>query len=148
MQDESDDPEYCEERLFWLAQNLPSDRPTIVAMHHPPFPSGVEWLDPADATWSDPIGDLIERAPNVVRIICGHVHRGIFRTWRGVPVSSAPSVAHQVAFDLTGGAPPLFSFEAPGFHLHRWDGRDLTTYVISVEGFSERFSSISAGYVN
>lgn len=136
----SDEPEYCAERLAWLAANLPSDKPTLLAMHHPPFATGIDWLDAKDPDWSAPIGDLVAQASNVVRIVCGHVHRGIHRTWRGVPVSTAPSVAHQVALDLTPGAPPRFSFEAPGFQLHRWDGRDLTTYAVTIDGFSDRFA--------
>jgi 3',5'-cyclic AMP phosphodiesterase CpdA len=145
VEEGSDDPEFCEARVAWLAAQLTDDRPTVIAMHHPPFASGIGWLDPANPHWSDPIGDLIERAPNVVRLICGHVHRGIHRTWRGVPVSAAPSTAHQVALDLTPGASPLLSLEAPGLHLHRWDGRDLTTYAVAIPGFSDRFPPNATG---
>lgn len=137
----SDEPGYCAERLAWLATNLPGDKPTLLAMHHPPFATGIAWLDAKEPAWSVPLGELVAKAPNVIRILCGHAHRGMFRTWRGVPVTTAPSVAHQVALDLTPGAPPRFSFEAPGFHLHRWDGCDLATYSIAIDGFSDRFAS-------
>ncbi len=144
----SDDPEFCEARASWLMTTLDGDLPTIIVMHHPPFASGTDWLDPANPNWSDPIGRALEGRPNVIRILCGHVHRGIHRTWRGVPASTAPSTAHQVVLDLTPGAEPRFSFEAPGFQLHSWDGQDFVTYAASIEGFSEQFPPTTAGYAS
>jgi Icc protein len=138
----ADDPEFCDARATWLTAALADrDAPALIVMHHPPFASGVTWMDPAQADWSEPIGRAIEAAPQVIGIVCGHVHRSIHRTWCGVPASTAPATAHQVALNLTTGAPPELSLEASGFQLHRWDGHDLVTYTASVEGFSKRFSS-------
>ena len=135
----SDEPEFCEARLAWLRARLADPRPTVLAMHHPPFACGVGWVDAADPRWSEPFGDIIAGAPGIVRILCGHVHRAIFRNWRGVPISTAPASAYQVALSLSPDALPALSLEAPGFQLHRWDGRDLVTYGAAFAGFGERF---------
>jgi 3',5'-cyclic-AMP phosphodiesterase len=136
----SDEPELCVARLTWLRERLADPRPTLLVMHHPPFSCGVDWVDAAEPRWSEPLGELVARAPGLVRILCGHVHRAMFRSWRGVLASTAPSTAHQVPFAFAAGARPALSTEAPGFQLHRWDGRDLVTYGAAIPGFAERFA--------
>jgi 3',5'-cyclic AMP phosphodiesterase CpdA len=140
LREGSDEPQLDAGRLAWLDRALADPRPTVVAMHHPPAPSGVGWVDPVDAAWSDALGARIAAAPQIVRILCGHGHRSLFRPWRGVALSMAPSTAHQVALDLRPAAAPAFALEAPGFHLHVWDGAELATYVASTLGFEDRFA--------
>jgi 3',5'-cyclic AMP phosphodiesterase CpdA len=43
----SEDGALCEERLAWLDAALAAepDRPALVFMHHPPFESGIWWMD-------------------------------------------------------------------------------------------------------
>jgi 3',5'-cyclic AMP phosphodiesterase CpdA len=138
--DGSDEPSFCQARTAWLDGILAaSDRPTLIAMHHPPFPCGIGWLEPSDPLWAERLRTSIRRAPHVVRIIAGHVHRAIHIRWEGVPASTAPSTAHQVFPDL-GDGEPLLSLEAPGFQLHRWDGVQFTTYTASTVGFADAFS--------
>src|SRR5882757_9023870 len=38
---------FCENRAAWLARTLDEapDTPTVLAMHHPPIPSGIVWMD-------------------------------------------------------------------------------------------------------
>jgi len=135
----SDEPSFCNVRAEWLERALAeSNAPTLLAMHHPPFASGIEWLEPQDPTWAAPLFGILEGAPHVVRIIAGHVHRAIHGTVQGIPVSTAPSTAHQVFPDFAG-RPPLLSTEAPGFQLHRWADSQLTTYTVSIPGFAETF---------
>jgi 3',5'-cyclic AMP phosphodiesterase CpdA len=140
VQEGADDPDFCEARASWLQAELESERPTILAMHHPPFSSGVGWLDPTKSDWSAPLASALHGRRQVVKILCGHVHRGIHTTWKGIAASSAPSTAHQVDLDLLPDAPPRLTLEAPGFHLHHWDGRNLHTYTAAVPGFASRFS--------
>ena len=136
------DPAFCEARAQWLRRELDrADRPVQIAIHHPPFRTGLSWLDPADAGWSDPIGLAVRGRAAVRRIVCGHVHRPIQRLWHGVMASTAPATAHQVFLDLTPGSPPLLSQEAPGFQLHHCDGEDFTTYTGAIPGFLDTFPS-------
>ena len=117
MRESSMHPGFCPARLEWLEAELrrPGDKPVLIAMHHPPFPSGVTWLDPPDPGWSAPLGAAIEASGSVAHILCAHAHRCIFRTWRGVPVTTAPAVASQVGLDLSGSPAGIPSAEPPGF---------------------------------
>lgn len=136
----SGDASYCAERAAWLEEQLGlAAGPVVVAMHHPPFPIGVTWIDPPDVEWAAQIARLVRASGKVRKLICGHIHRSVHRVWAGVSVATAPSIAHQVALDLTAGAPAMLSHEAPGFCLHRWDGEEFTSYVVSIPGFDDRF---------
>jgi Icc protein len=145
VQEGGDDPDYPTDRAAWLRQALRTDQRVLIAMHHPPFPCGVAWLEPTNADWSDPIGDAVETSSQVDRVICGHVHRGLHRLWRGVFASAAPSTAHQVYFDLNADAPPALALEAPGFQIHDWSPGAVTTYSLAINGLSNRFIPRSSG---
>jgi len=113
----------CDARLAWLAAQLDAarDRPVIVALHHPPFASGIGHMDrlrlaPAAAAKLDA---LLRGHPNVERVLCGHVHRTMFTRFGGTLAAAVPSPAHQVAFDLRSDAPSAFRLEPPAFAVHR-----------------------------
>jgi 3',5'-cyclic-AMP phosphodiesterase len=128
----------CDTRLAWLATQLEAtrDKPVLVALHHPPFVSGIGHMDrvrlaPAAAARLD---TLLTRYPNVERVICGHVHRPMFARFGGTIASAVPAPAHQVALDLRDDAPSAFRMEAPAFALHRYDAATgLVTHHAYVE---------------
>ncbi|AOJ87240.1 metallophosphatase [Burkholderia sp. MSMB0856] len=114
----------CDARLAWLAAQLDAarDRPVIVALHHPPFASGIGHMDalrlaPAAAAKLDA---LLRGHPNVERVLCGHVHRTMFTRFGGTLASAVPAPAHQVAFDLRADAPSAFRLEPPAFAVHAY----------------------------
>ena len=132
-------PEFCAERLTWLKNQLEfSPEPGLIAIHHPPFPCGVAWLDGASSEWSSELATVLVASGRVRGIFCGHVHRAIHRLWHGIPVSTAPATAPQVYFDLSPTATSSFSLEPPAFQLHRWDGDTITTYTTITDGFDLR----------
>jgi 3',5'-cyclic-AMP phosphodiesterase len=131
------EPRLCAERLAWIEAELARDeRPVLIAMHHPPFPAGVKWMEPKVAGWARPLAALVRRSPSVARVVCGHVHRAMTTTWAETIAMAAPSTAHQVFLDLTPTARPRFSAEAPGFLLHSWEGSDFVSYGVATPGFS------------
>ena len=70
---------------------------------------------------------VLDRHPQVLRVICGHVHRNVFGQVGRTPASIAPSPAHLVALDLREEGPSAFRLEPAGFQLHRFaDGRLVT----------------------
>ena len=116
--------ELCAERLVWLDRTLVTEnrRPTVVLMHHPPFPTGIARMDRAGLRGSDAFAAVIARHPQVERILCGHLHRAIECRFAGTVAGTAPSTAHQIRLDIRSGAPLRFMFEPPGYQLHL--GRD------------------------
>jgi Icc protein len=122
----------CAARLDWLRDRLEEhpDRPTVVAMHHPPFLSGLAEMDAINCDNSAALGAIVAEHPQIERILCGHVHRPIVMRWHGTVVTSAPATAHQVALDLQDGSPTAWIMEPPACHLHYWrEDSGLVTHV-------------------
>ncbi|TDV38323.1 3',5'-cyclic AMP phosphodiesterase CpdA [Paraburkholderia caballeronis] len=117
----------CDTRLDWLAAQLEDarGRPTIVALHHPPFDCGIAHMDAIRLApeASTRLEALVAQYPNVERVICGHVHRPMFVRFGGTIASAVPAPAHQVTLDLRADGPSAFSLEPPAFALHRYDPR-------------------------
>jgi Icc protein len=113
----------CEERLGWLDATLAAapDRPTLVLMHHPPFATGITFMDGAGLANIAALADIVARHGQIERITCGHLHRSIDRRFAGTVAGTAPSTAHQVQLDLRPGARLHFRFEPPGYQLHLWE---------------------------
>jgi 3',5'-cyclic AMP phosphodiesterase CpdA len=125
----------CDDRLGWLADQLVQTRgPVIVAMHHPPFATGIAFMDSAlvDADGSAKLAAVLARHPNVERVICGHVHRSVTARFAGTVAAVAPSCAHQVPLALGPDAPPGFVLEPPAFALHLWNGT-LVSHLVPIE---------------
>jgi 3',5'-cyclic AMP phosphodiesterase CpdA len=112
----------CDERLAWLADQLRlgGGRPTMLIMHHPPFPTGVGSMDELRCFNGHALAAIVRRHPEIERIVAGHYHRPIVVRWAGTVGYVAPSTAHQVALDLKPGAPTRFVLEPPGFTVHSW----------------------------
>lgn len=128
---------FCEARAAWLAGELAAhpDTPTLIFMHHPPVVAGIGWMDPgADEGWMVRFGDTVQGHSQILAIHCGHLHRPIHTTFRGIPLSVTPSVAPLVAMDLrtvdpdTPDGRDLITTEPPSYALHRWDGTNLLTH--------------------
>jgi len=115
----------CDARLAWLEKQLDKARnkPVIVALHHPPFVSGIGHMDELrlDPEAAQKLAALLSRHANIERVICGHVHRPMFVRFGGTIASAVPAPAHQVALDLRDDAPSAFVMEPPAFALHRYD---------------------------
>ncbi|WP_133648257.1 phosphodiesterase [Paraburkholderia flava] len=115
----------CDARLAWLEAQLDAarDRPVVVALHHPPFVTGIGHMDEIrlEPRAAERLAAIIARHPNVERVLCGHVHRPIFARFGGTIASAVASPAHQVALDLRDDAPSAFSMEPAAFALHRYD---------------------------
>ncbi len=116
----------CEERLSWLEAALAAapDRPCLLLMHHPPFPTGLAGMDRIGLEGREAFAEVVRRHPQTLRILCGHVHRPIDCRFAGTIAGTAPSTAHQLLLDLDPEAPGnRFVLEPGGFQLHLWDGK-------------------------
>ncbi|WP_427030595.1 phosphodiesterase [Halomonas sp. H2] len=64
------------ERLTKLAEQLEQDeRPTLIAMHHPPVNVGAVWMDAIGLQDRDAFWQRLSRYPQVKIILFGHVHQ-------------------------------------------------------------------------
>lgn len=111
-------------------------RPVLVALHHPPFVTGIDWMGARDyeEPWLVEIRQVIKRHPNVRKIICGHIHRVMDRPFAGTSCVVSGATAAQVHLELAGitsstaDGRPLIVDEPPAFALHWWDGREFVTH--------------------
>jgi len=125
---------YDSEQLRWLDAELAAqpDRPTLLAVHHPPLATGVrEWdginLEPGQR---EALAEVVARHPQLRAIVGGHLHRIAASSLAGCPVISAPSTYLQ--------AKPDFETEGVefggvlGFVLHALLDGELASQVESV----------------
>lgn len=136
---------FCTSRSSWLAEILDAepDTPTIVALHHPPIASGIQWMDPApDAEWITRLADVIRGRNQVQALVCGHIHRAFHGIFAGTLVSVSPATAPQLTLDMTDAdrrkpdGREIVREEPPAFSLHSWDGHMLTTHVCVAGDFA------------
>lgn len=128
---------FCETRARWLDTELAKqpDRPTLIAMHHPPIKTGIKWLtaNPQDA-WVKRLHEVISQYDNVRHMVAGHIHRSIFKTFAGTSLSVTQAIAPQTKLELADIDPytpdgrGLLVKSRPGFCLHYWDGDSFTTH--------------------
>jgi 3',5'-cyclic-AMP phosphodiesterase len=125
------------EQLAWLDRRL-SDapgKPALVALHHPPFRTGIDHMDAMMLEDGAALAEVIGRHPQVERVLCGHVHRAVQCRWAGTIAQICPNVAHAVQLTLAG-APARWVLEPPAVLLHEWrDGRGLVSHVDFIGAF-------------
>ena len=139
--------ELCAARLAWLDSTLAAapDKPTIVAMHHPPFVTGVAHMDAIGLRNPAGFEAMIARHAQVKRILCGHVHRPISTTVAHAIASVSPSAAHQIEFTL-GDEPGFWNLEPAAFQvLTAHPGAAIVAHTVYVEDFPGPFPFGPAG---
>lgn len=139
--------ELCARRLEWLDRTLCArqDAPTVVALHHPPFTTGIGHMDRIGLSGADALAEVIAQHPQVERLIAGHLHRTITVGFAGTVAGTCPSPAHQVALDLAPDAADAFVMEPPGFQLHWWSGDALVTHNAVIGAFDGPYPFRAAG---
>jgi 3',5'-cyclic-AMP phosphodiesterase len=101
-------------------------------MHHPPFPTGVRNFDGQPFAGREALAAIVSEYPQIQRVVCGHVHQALVRTWCGTLGVTAPSTAPTLV--LHPRAPGL-SWEPGGFLLHRYDAHaGMTTKLVRTAG--------------
>ncbi|HVB67943.1 MAG TPA: phosphodiesterase [Acetobacteraceae bacterium] len=132
----------CAERLGWLEATLAAapDRPTLIAMHHPPFATGIGHMDRIALAAPEDFAAVLAHHPQVRLVVCGHVHRAITTRIGAAVVCIAPSVAHQVVLELGPEAVSAFTLEPPAFLLHHFSPTGgFVTHTALVEAYPGPF---------
>ena len=121
------------EQLAWLDRALASLRkkPVFVALHHPPAPVGIPFLDGMRLEDEDELADIIARHPQVVRVLAGHVHRTVTAPFAGTTLAVAPSTYLASGLTLNGSI-PHYRADPTSYLLHLGDGPQWVTHVVPV----------------
>ncbi len=125
-----------EVRLKWLDETLACEpeKPTLIFTHHPPFETGIWWMDRIGILDGlDNLAKVLRRHSQVIGMVAGHLHRTIHATFAGVPVTVAPTTCYAVDLDLHDEAPPKVTDEPPGFMLHIWSGDTLASHTLFLD---------------
>lgn len=115
--------EFSQARAHWLNQALKRSRrkPTIVALHHPPFQTYDLLFDKIGLHHGERFASVISKHKQVQRIVCGHHHRMAVGQVAHAPVVVAPSTSWTYGLATQQGqqiAPK--TAEEPGWMLHVW----------------------------
>lgn len=102
--------------LKWLDLGLKcmGDRPTLVALHHPPFRLNSDWLDSSILENPEELFIVLNRYIQVKLVLFGHIHQEFHHQRNGVHYLGSPSTSIQfqpysVNFSL--------DYQQPGFRL-------------------------------
>jgi Icc protein len=120
------------DRLNWLDNELSriTDLPTLLAMHHPPLVTGVPAWDEygLPAPDREALRDVIQRHPQVRRLVAGHFHRPIAGELAGRPVLTVPSTYVQARPNFDSGEIE-WVHEPAGFALHTILDGELSSHI-------------------
>lgn len=119
-------------QLQALALKLEEDeRPTLLAMHHPPLEIGSEWMDSIGLGDREALWQTLAAYAQVRAILCGHIHQAFAKQHGEVAVYGCPATTDQF---LGGSA--LFAIDEasrPGFRVIDLEGDNLMTWVERVD---------------
>ena len=80
-----------------VAKAIKTDRPLLVATHHPLMPVGCAWLDEQSVRNATEALAVLAPLGNRGTVVSGHVHQDSVQTHRGVQCLTAPSTCVQFA---------------------------------------------------
>lgn len=109
-------------RAEWLAAAIDAaSGPVLLTLHHPPFRSGIEWMDASGFLGLELLSEVLEQHPGVRRILCGHLHRPITSAIAGIPTQVGISTVQHIGLDFQADASVTLINDPPGFMLHQFD---------------------------
>lgn len=115
-------PELDRASLDWLETTLANgrERPTLLTVHQPPFRTGMHYFDVFGYRGARRLRRIVSAAPQVGRVITGHIHCVKTYRWGATLVASAPSTAPQMIPELFEHRILGIRHEVPGFTVHDW----------------------------
>lgn len=112
------------ETLLFLGDALAKvdGSPVLLALHHPPFQSGISFMDDISLTNRSAFRDAVAKHSGELRVVCGHIHSMVVTDIAGHTTISAPSPCSTFASDYRADAPVGYRTMEDGCLLHRRDG--------------------------
>ena len=70
---------FTDDDAVWLDAELTRhpDTETIIAIHQPPFETGIWWMDCVGLKGREVFEEVVRRHPQAIKVLSGHVHRAI-----------------------------------------------------------------------
>ena len=108
--------------MEWLESVLESNtiKPTMIMMHHHPFDSGIAYMDTYQHQEAADLESMFSRFRNIEAVVCGHVHRTMFKRWGGTIVCSCPSTTTEINLQFNPQAKPQSHEGIQACLLHLW----------------------------
>jgi Icc protein len=124
--------EFDSDREKWLISRLAEAESSgaeqvVLALHHPPFVTGISWMDNAGFLGLDRLESVLEES-TVCRVVCGHLHRPISSAVAGIPTQVGISTIQHVALDLNHDAPITLINDPAAYMLHHFTGASWVTH--------------------
>jgi 3',5'-cyclic AMP phosphodiesterase CpdA len=120
--------EFDAAREEWLVAAIKEATGRVaLALHHPPFATGIVWMDDAGFIGLDRLVAVLEKHP-VERIVSGHIHRALTAMVAGIPAVTCPSTIHHVDLDLDPSAPISLIVDPPAYFLHQITANGWVTH--------------------
>jgi len=124
--------ELGQDALQELAVRLEEDdRPTLLAMHHPPLSVGSAWMDALGLADREAFWQTLAAYAQVRAVLCGHIHQAFAARHGDIAVYGCPATADQFLprqDDFT-----LDEASRPGFRIVDLEGQRLSTWVERVD---------------
>lgn len=132
--------EICAPTCDWLAEQFGKldGRPILLAMHHPPFDTGIALMDNQALTNPGYLADVLETYSGPCRVIAGHIHRSIATTFAGHQALVCPGTSHAVSLDLGPTRNNTLMMEPSGMLLHDI-GQEITSHLVPLGPFDGPF---------
>jgi 3',5'-cyclic-AMP phosphodiesterase len=120
-------------QLAWLRQDLAGHRgqPTIVFVHHHPWPLGLAWIDTMMVRNGNDLMTTLGGHAQVRWVICGHVHLDQSIQRGGLTMLATPSTCVQIS---KVSQEPKILPGPPAFRVVDVDGEALSTRVLHLHG--------------
>ncbi|MDH7480280.1 MAG: hypothetical protein QHH02_09735, partial [Syntrophomonadaceae bacterium] len=138
----------CATRLRWLDETLAQapDTPTLMAMHHPPFQTGIAHMDAMGLReGGEALAEVLGRHPQVRRIVCGHLHRSIVGTFGITYPRNLAKQLQEIAARIEASAGEIGSIyreAATCLRESRWYEEDLLKSLKEVHGVTGRITEL------
>jgi 3',5'-cyclic-AMP phosphodiesterase len=134
----------------WLHTQLRMhpEQPTVIAIHHPPFDTGIWWMDCVGMTGGDVFETVVRQHPQVIKVLAGHAHRLIQTNWGTCSLWVCPSTSVTIAADLDPNHHPAETAETPTFSMHAYTGRGIVSHLVPVGTAAKRAPINDPGFIS
>lgn len=122
--------------LDFLSETLSEspEVPTLIALHHPPFNSGVGFMDAIGLRGFDELREALGQSRAEIRLICGHLHMLVAASLGQHIAISSPATCSSFDTDYRDVAPVGFTTRPGGYMIHEWCDGFRSTCIPLVDG--------------